>query len=1334
MTRAPLKAGNATRVPQLKVMRFHILLSLVLVLAYQAAACPLHDDPIQPPPDPLVKSDLVCRYVYISYPNVGATSLGQDLIDEVPAELEAFMEDQADGIYTYDIESVTVPGDRYRTWMADYDTTMYIANHDSMTYNLAGACSGAPGEVHAEILTEILATYDQASLPNPFADCDYIFFIHAVKIWEGYEGIAGTSLAYNYWQGILGSTSGFHTHRNNSANQNVKQTLLTLSGHEFGHNMTMPHPNYWVRPDGTVSYGVYDVMRTPLILSWSGDQGLFPYSAMQLVDTEWLDATTVTEEATLVLYDVQSSNRNAIVIPIENCGGQYANERFILSYHQQTGYDARHPSTGLQIWHDVPGHFSDIEVASGRWSGSLHEISDPIDGVDRLDRSFWDENDADPNHDMSDWNFNFTFEGNEDDFFDVNDTVTYPDGVEFSFNTNPSTWGSSGLDRQDPQSVKTTLFVRARPRDAQSIFVDVYPMPREEIATPIAGDSVAVGGAPMTISWEHEFLNQGPDAVNVLDQVQIWFSPHNGAPYSYQLVGTADHADTGFDWYPTGDFVTDQGKVKLVFTNDVNENTTETVMDGTVTVTGTAIPWEALITPNGGEALYAGEAYDIQWTNYNGGILEQVDIRVATDGGTTWQAVALDATYSTVGDINVYSWTPGANLVGGQTRLKLTYHFTGGATAESISEADFSIYEITARFSDVTSTSGVSYAGTPYAAADLDYNLDDLPDMFVTIQACEGCGPTEAQSRLYQNIGYPSIPIRFEDRTLSDFAGTSTTRNESLGLSVADYDSDGDRDVFVTHAESPQLFNLANGQFTDVVDDTAVFDPADAELLQEGYCAVWVDFDHDGDLDLYLGRAASGFDPNQIRDKAGLLAPRFDTLFENRGSGATFLEVGQSVGLVDPTEAGVTMSAAWADMDDDGYWEVAVGGFGGSGADTRLFEENSDGSFSEVNRAFPASVDPSLVNSLQWVDFDRDNDLDLLMVRSEGPSYVLLNDSGELTDSITLTGGASWSAAAGSAFDYNLDGYPDVAMANGKDELEPLLWQNLMGFATFGDQPVVDVAAKVGLSDGLGLAQGVFANDFNGDGDLDLFLGRQASTGRMFQNESPVGSDLPVNHWLGFDLVAAGGNTAVGATVSLATASLQPLGMQMLDAGSGRGSQQPYQLIFGLGDLDESVDVVINWPSGREMAFSVAPAQFDNLMTVSEPTTFAIDNSTVDVHFEVRPYTNNLDWVFTWETDHWTEPGEDIVDIEHVSGSGCAFTDATLQDGVTSGVTTRLYYQVDPVTGGISYKHEVRWVNRPCVPGCSYRYGVESSLGTTTDSVPNTETDLIRFKVCPSSI
>ena len=52
-------------------------------------------------------------------------------------------------------------------------------------------------------------------------------------------------------------------------------------------------------------------------------------------------------------------------------------------------------------------------------------------------------------------------------------------------------------------------------------------------------------------------------------------------------------------------------------------------------------------------------------------------------------------------------------------------------------------------------------------------------------------------------------------------------------------------------------------------------------------------------------------------------------------------------------------------------------------------------------------------------------------------------------------------------------------------------------------------------------------------------------------------------------------------------------------------------MIFGLGDLDNSVDVTINWPSGRDMEFSVASANFGEIMSVSEPDSFTIDDTSV---------------------------------------------------------------------------------------------------------------------------
>jgi len=427
------------------------------------------------------------------------------------------------------------------------------------------------------------------------------------------------------------------------------------------------------------------------------------------------------------------------------------------------------------------------------------------------------------------------------------------------------------------------------------------------------------------------------------------------------------------------------------------------------------------------------------------------------------------------------------------------------------------------------------------------------------------------------------------------------------------------------------------------------------------------------------------------------------------------------------------MSTAWADMDGDGYWEVVVSDISGSNSSVKLFQEVPLGDYWEDGRAFPSAVDQSQVNSLQWVDFDRDNDLDLLMIRNENNSYALLNNNGQLNDCITLPGDLSWRATAGNAFDFDLDGYPDVAMANGQDGLEARLWQNLMGSPKFVSQKFVNVATKAGLTGFPGVAQGIFANDFNGDGDLDLFLGRQTTTGRIFQNENPAGGDTPKNHWLGFILTSAGSNTVIGATVTLETPNGQSLGIQMIDPGSGRGTQQPHQLVFGLGDTIDPVQVSVLWPSGREMSFPVAPSQFDQFLPVDEPTNFSIDIGSISMHSEVRPYSNNLDWVFTWKTDFWTEPSSDIVNVDLAAGSGCTFTGETLQDGVTWGVTTRIFRQVDPSTGAMTYQHEMRWLNRPCVVGCRYRFGVQSALGNTIESVSDTETDLIRFKICPSS-
>jgi len=1319
-----------------------LFVALILGFATPVFASTPPDD-LPPPPDRF--ANLQCKYVYISFPNTvscpeGPDELDSGLYNDVPYEFTRYMNDQANGYYTFEeMAAITRPqmdyGPPYYVWWADYEPSEYIDNYEDNDWYKDKAAETSYGVVNAEIVDKIIDYYDQHyDGLNPFDDCDYVFFVHNCNTFQNsaWKGICRTGLLSSYWvnKGLMKSTSGT-SFRRDFDDEDIPEMVLTLSGHEFGHVLGFPHSDYG-SGDPTITYGAYDMMRTPLIHTYPNDVwgGLFSYHAIHLIAAGWMDAVTVTEEENnIVLYDSQLQDnpfrRNAIVIPLADCGGLYADERFVLTFHQNTEYDHRHRSHGLQVWHVIYRTFSDIEAAGGRWS-NLETVpyEDPINGVDKLDLAYWDWQDEEHWDDDDLHNFVYRKRGNYDDFFDVGDTGE----AEFSYKTNPSTWGSGGLSRTDPQNVETTLYVRARQRDDYSIFVDVYPMPREEIISPTGGAQFDIDDPfnnVVNCDWDNFFEED-----TVLDQVKIWFSRDGDNPDYYDLVETTSYTDSEYDWVPTGVHVTDNGWIKFEYTNTVTDRTSETVLGGTIIIDGTLVPWANLICPDGGESLYVDEVYEIRWTTENAAEIESVDIDVSTDSGTNWQELAWDAIYRTEEDINIYDWTPPVELIGENTKVRLTYNSSGGGTSEDISNANFSIYPIDMSFDDVSTGAAVDYAGTPYSAATLDYNSDNRPDMFVTIQACEGCEAGEEQSAIYKNLSGQYNSILFYDDVDEAFTPGSLPIIGSLGLAVADYDSDGDEDFFVTHTESPQLFNYDNGQFTDVISEA--FGSVDPELLKDGYCANWVDTDHDGDLDLYLGRARTFLAPGALRGDSGSLSEKYDVVFENR-----LIDDEPSEAFDEDTDnevaglqlEGVTVTAAWAAIDDDNRWVVAVGGFAGAGEHTRLYIENAEGLYI-IGPRLPDIVYNDRVVGLQWVDFDRDDDLDLLVVGSGLRSYVVLNSQGSFNDVIVLSGEGGWSGTSGVAQDFNLDGYPDILLGNRASTTEPRLLQNLIGHQNFSEQRFVDMAHKVGLVGDEGLTQGVLASDFNGDGDPDLLLGRESLSGRIFQNQQTDGTDDPANHWIAFELTAAGNSPAIGATVKLFDGS-NPLGMQVVDGGSGRGTQQPQRLVFGTGDFDANATVYVRWPSTRVEDWPVSPNDFGTVKPLTETEEFEIDQSSVEFELEYDPTIDRFDWIFTWNTNYWTEAARDTVHIEHTHGSDCGFSVADLTVGV-GGVTTDLRFEANP-GGGDMYVHELRWSSLPCKIGCKYSYEVRSWLGDFTDDVGPPVTAPISFKVCPKS-
>lgn len=216
-------------------------------------------------------------------------------------------------------------------------------------------------------------------------------------------------------------------------------------------------------------------------------------------------------------------------------------------------------------------------------------------------------------------------------------------------------------------------------------------------------------------------------------------------------------------------------------------------------------------------------------------------------------------------------------------------------------------------FADWTEESGIGAhqgAGLGVASSDLDGN--GLLDFYV---ANDG-----EVNRLWLQVE----PLSFRDSALLN--GCALNREgqaeASMGAEIADYDGDGDDDVFLTHldGETNTLYrNLGQGVFDDVSTESGLGIPS---RRWTGFGTVWGDFDNDGWPDLYVTNGAVKMPVEKIA--AGELHPlgQPDQLYRNL-SGQTF-EVFSALAEPAFTKETVGRGAAWADLDNDGDRDLVV--------------------------------------------------------------------------------------------------------------------------------------------------------------------------------------------------------------------------------------------------------------------------------------------------------------------------------------------------------------------------------------------------------------------------
>ncbi len=720
-------------------------------------------------------------------------------------------------------------------------------------------------------------------------------------------------------------------------------------------------------------------------------------------------------------------------------------------------------------------------------------------------------------------------------------------------------------------------------------------------------------------------------------------------------------------------------------------------------------PREAIVFPNGGEILQTGEPYAITWsreytTDQPEGIINTVDIYCSRGEGYDDQLIVsgVDAT------LGSYQWTPAAAHLGKTCKIRTVYHNVNdaGHVGEDESDAVFTVVDLpTAKFTDVSSQAGLVPSGVPYSAAPGDFQADEKNDLLIT---ATGSGVSMGRVTLVQPSGTPL----FSNVTVSNVAN-------GRGVVVADFDNDGDQDFFMAHETDPRLYRNQNGTFFDVSGPLA-------NLAAPSTAACWGDYDRDGWLDLYVvGSSRDHTEPPDYLNIAG----QSHRLFRNLGAtGGGFADVTVAAGIGSLAGNG-SVSASWGDIENDGDLDLIVTNLqepptGPGGIGNHLFVNQGDGTFiEEFLDRFPGEF--FYCTAAQWADMNNDGFLDLAVSCAQAGSAIYFNDgSGHFPAADRVWFDASGNGYNGvQVFDQDLDGWNDVLWIS-RSTSEPS--QFFSGVPTATGVGFVNNTAHVGLA-ASSKAMGAVAADYTHDGDLDLFVGRPASSGEYFyKTDSRSGANSLGRNYVKVRLdspLKANNRQGIGAAVTVTAGDL--VQTRVVDGGSGRGGQQARDLIFGLGDYSGTVTATVKWPRGHVQSdipmFVSGPATADSTNTVVDETMVISNLNATSI---VVPGTTLFDWVFSWDTNEACDSSLDVLTFDQAGIQNPCWPGWTTLTPSSPGVV----YTYEPKPGG-GYLHRFTVYGQECNLNCSFSYWAFSAMGANK-ATSVTKTKQVKF--CPS--
>lgn len=502
------------------------------------------------------------------------------------------------------------------------------------------------------------------------------------------------------------------------------------------------------------------------------------------------------------------------------------------------------------------------------------------------------------------------------------------------------------------------------------------------------------------------------------------------------------------------------------------------------------------------------------------------------------------------------------------------------------------------QFTNITREAGINFVhnsgafGKKYlpetmgsGCAFIDYNNDGWQDILLV-------NGKDWEKHRTGKSETPSLYRNNQDGTFTDVT-KSAGLNKSMygmGVAIADYDNDGDDDIYLSCLNADSLFeNKGDGTFLDVTDKAGIANPG------FGTSCAWFDYNQDGYLDIFVanyvewtietdlfctldGKNKSYCTPESYKGQSS-------KLFRNRGDGS-FVDVSRQAGISDPFSK--SLGVCILDYNQDGLPDIFEAN---DTQPNKLYQNNGDGTFIEVGMLAAVAYNESGVATgamgVDAADYDRIGRESLIIGNFSNEMLNLYhNDGGFFVDDapisqighsslLTLTFGCFF-------FDFDLDGYEDIFTANGHVETDinsvqsevtyaqaPHLFRNLSGgkFADVLDKVGNDLAKPI-------VGRGATYADIDNDGDLDILVTTSNGPAHLFRND---GGNR--NNWLKIKLIGKKSNrNGIGAKIRITSA----IGSQTktVKSGSSYCSQSELSAFFGLKN-DTSIDEIkVNWQSG----------------------------------------------------------------------------------------------------------------------------------------------------------